>query len=432
MKLGIYTDLCTRGLYYLSLPVIQAARELGHRVQVFPRKGRPLEVRSKLLPPDFVEFDWIVAPEFVKYEQEKVSYEDCWQKFCDSVDRLLVFEDPMPTHGCAADFVVLGEMIDDSVGTLEKLREYETIISPTRETMRVMDGWQAGLNVRYVPWICEWDPVCSHGAGFLFNGGSGGIYSRRGGPAVCEAAMIVRLMHGNAFRFTYKTQVIGTTSPGSTVRRADHSQLLIGGDMSREELQALYMGHAVMLAPSRTEGCGMPFIEAQTLGIPVITTNAPPMNEYVKHRENGWLVSARPASRRGLMVEYDVDPMELAQVIDHLIRDPFELAAVREKTWNETRALEPRRSSWNDLWGMIWKGGFDAKGNGAEAPSTGKEEGPQGGEAGRLHLRDAASAGVDPLQTVQAQEKEVVGGNGPPPDKKMLTSRVVPLDSPSV
>ena len=46
----------------------------------------------------------------------------------------------------------------------------------------------------------------------------------------------------------------------------------------------------VYVYPSRLDGIGLTLPEALSCGLPVITTSSPPMNEFVKHLENGLLV----------------------------------------------------------------------------------------------------------------------------------------------
>jgi glycosyltransferase involved in cell wall biosynthesis len=50
-------------------------------------------------------------------------------------------------------------------------------------------------------------------------------------------------------------------------------------EVSNEELQALYGNALALLFPSHEEGFGLPIIEAQASGCPVITTRRPPMSE---------------------------------------------------------------------------------------------------------------------------------------------------------
>ena len=55
--------------------------------------------------------------------------------------------------------------------------------------------------------------------------------------------------------------------------------VLEAGNVSDEDLDALYSGAAALLFPSREEGFGWPILEAQACGCPVITTNRAPMTE---------------------------------------------------------------------------------------------------------------------------------------------------------
>jgi glycosyltransferase involved in cell wall biosynthesis len=54
---------------------------------------------------------------------------------------------------------------------------------------------------------------------------------------------------------------------------------------------AYTFGH-IVVQPSKWEGLGLTYIEAMISGIPAITTDAPPMNEFVEHEKTGWLVGA--------------------------------------------------------------------------------------------------------------------------------------------
>ncbi len=50
-------------------------------------------------------------------------------------------------------------------------------------------------------------------------------------------------------------------------------------DLSKEQVREQYLRSDVLLFPSLYEGFGLPIIEAQALGVPVITSNKPPMNQ---------------------------------------------------------------------------------------------------------------------------------------------------------
>tara|TARA_Y100000310_G_scaffold189459_1_gene189424 strand:- start:1780 stop:2829 length:1050 start_codon:yes stop_codon:yes gene_type:complete len=70
------------------------------------------------------------------------------------------------------------------------------------------------------------------------------------------------------------------------------SNIIIGEqDLSRDQLAALYQTAHVALLPSKVEGIGLSFLEAIGCGLPIITVNKAPMNEYVDHYLNGFICS---------------------------------------------------------------------------------------------------------------------------------------------
>ncbi len=90
-------------------------------------------------------------------------------------------------------------------------------------------------------------------------------------------------------------------------------RLELRGRVSEEEKLRLLREAAVVAAPSRYEGFGIPLIEAMAAGTPVVTTDVPACNEVITHERNG------------LLVPYD-DVNALATAIVRLLRDR-ELAA---------------------------------------------------------------------------------------------------------
>ena len=72
-----------------------------------------------------------------------------------------------------------------------------------------------------------------------------------------------------------------------------HKVSYVDGVLSREFMPYLYNACDVYAAPSRQEGFGMPHVEAQACGKPVLSVDAMGIKETVIHGETGLL--ARPA-----------------------------------------------------------------------------------------------------------------------------------------
>lgn len=133
-------------------------------------------------------------------------------------------------------------------------------------------------DVYYVPWPIDVNrfqfkqrDICRS---FLFNNGTGGgmAYKRNGGrhsPRKGVDAVIAAARALNKIPFTIRTQIPIASTPRNVV--------VIGEDATNE---GLYEHGDIALQPSRYEGIGLQMLEAQACGLPIITTDAPPMNEY--------------------------------------------------------------------------------------------------------------------------------------------------------
>lgn len=87
--------------------------------------------------------------------------------------------------------------------------------------------------------------------------------------------------------------------------RMANPRLLLAGAYSDEDMRQVYCSMDVLLAPSQGEGFGLPIVEAQACGIPVITTDHSAMTENVGV---GWRVKPLrlfPTLLWGKMAEAD-------------------------------------------------------------------------------------------------------------------------------
>jgi len=124
---------------------------------------------------------------------------------------------------------------------------------------------------------------------FIHNAGYGGARWRKNTLAVVEAFNIVCRKKKDAVLILksqkpiceYPEKVRDIISNNGRIR-------VIEKDLSMAGLIALYRSCHVSVLPSKWEGIGIPFIESLALGLPVITVDAPPMNEWVKDTYNGF------------------------------------------------------------------------------------------------------------------------------------------------
>ena len=101
---------------------------------------------------------------------------------------------------------------------------------------------------------------------------------------------------------------------------------LIREHLPTQALREIQNSHGVHLCPSRAEGWGHYIHEAQSCGAMVVTTDAPPMNEFVTQRD-GYLVAWERKEKRKLGDLFFVRQSALEQSIaDILVRHDDEKA----------------------------------------------------------------------------------------------------------
>lgn len=89
------------------------------------------------------------------------------------------------------------------------------------------------------------------------------------------------------------------------------------GFISNKKLKKIQNSSGLHLCPSETEGFGQYISEALSCGAICITTNAPPMNEFISDQR--CLVEYTHSSKQDLATNYYVDPVHLEQVVNNLM-----------------------------------------------------------------------------------------------------------------
>jgi glycosyltransferase involved in cell wall biosynthesis len=223
-------------------------------------------------------------------------------------------------------------------------RAFDVIYSLTRcEQARYSQHF--GLESPYIPWGCHpeltrpslkrrTDAVC-----FFYPGGY--LRDRKPTRAVIEAftrtsrddlRLIVKtqhpLRHSHLQSWPPEPRPRWRRHPVDTPVSAgqlDPRVELHCEDVDVEEYYELFSSCHVCIAPSRWEGLGLHFYEALAFGLPIITNDAAPMNETVRHLESGILVPSPVigSAKSGIAAcEPDVDALHLAieELADETLR----------------------------------------------------------------------------------------------------------------
>jgi len=135
---------------------------------------------------------------------------------------------------------------------------------------------------------------------FLFNAGWGGVQWRKNPLAVVEAFDIASKSDDSIY-LMFKTQlpVKKYETEVQEIIKNNQNIIVIEDNLSQAQLMSLYSKCSVSLLPSKWEGIGIPFLESLAMGLPVITVDSPPMNEWVLDGDNGYCCKlAREETRK--------------------------------------------------------------------------------------------------------------------------------------
>ncbi|WP_406694966.1 glycosyltransferase [Singulisphaera sp. Ch08] len=246
------------------------------------------------------------------------------REFLEGLDWLLFCERPQ------LDFVVeMAHEMGVRIGCvpmwehLEELSRWirivDLMICPTRFSHTILERWRERLGLHYelalVSWPIDLDRfpfrprrVCHK---FLFINGLGGMRTleqqspnwdgRKGLWIIAEAAKRA------------PTVPILVRSQAAYIPR-----LPANVEVRRDNLEdaaALYDEGDVCIQPSRWEGLGLPLLECQASGLPLVTTDAPPMNEHRPLLAVRASATRARLSRHRTIPVHEVDPDDLARAL---------------------------------------------------------------------------------------------------------------------
>ncbi len=123
----------------------------------------------------------------------------------------------------------------------------------------------------------------------------GRLVASKGLVFLIEAAKLLR-ERGTAFKLTIAGRGEDSLMLKMMVRNYGlENEVRFLGQVSREELYRLYAGAALFVLPSfvRLEAFGIVQLEALAMGLPVVASDLPGVNEVVRNTQGGWLVPPR-------------------------------------------------------------------------------------------------------------------------------------------
>lgn len=214
---------------------------------------------------------------------------------------------------------------------LDHYKKYTKIISPSGFQTKLMrrKGLYNTVHIKWGAFFEEIDNVVRptrnpNKVTFYHCAGSGGVGDRKNTDKVIEAYKLMQTPNTNLIITHLSSKVF-----------------------SRSEIISFIKGADVLLNPSKWDTIGLNNIEANICGIPVITTDAPPMNELIKDNVNGLLVNAKKViTDKVTCPAYDVDVKDLAKKMaictnDMILRTLQSNARVFAETnfdWNKNKS----------------------------------------------------------------------------------------------
>lgn len=233
---------------------------------------------------------------------------------------------------------------------LEWLAFVDLMLCPTRIALQQMTDWKKrygfGWEAVYIPWPIDTErfrfrqrQACRR---FLFvNGWGGGIhrldgsslaYRRKGFELIVEAARLAPKLEF----VVYSQEANAVPVPGNIEMRPAPIDNL-----------ALYQDCDVCVQPSHYEGLGLQLLECQAAGMPLVTTDAAPMNEYNPFRMIPVCGAEVITVGSGPISSQLMRPRDLVALLEPLVHTD-----IREAS-RAAREFVVARHSWNAACGVL-------------------------------------------------------------------------------
>lgn len=227
---------------------------------------------------------------------------------------------------------------DDSVKCFDL---YDFVVCNTKRHHSVFEHHK---NAIYIPWgvqsFAQRPPVNHNELTFFHNLGFNP--QRKGTDLVIQAFQELKAPHTRL--------ILHAQKPSSDFPQLE---ILIAGSEAIEWIDkevpppGLYHKGDVYVYPSRLEGIGLSLPEALSEGLPVITTDEAPMNEFVFNGENGRLATVQRQWKREDGYYWnmsEVDVASLTSAMRYYVEQQDQLSAFKSKTLD----LAKTKLNWNE------------------------------------------------------------------------------------
>lgn len=333
MKIGIVTTWFERGAAYVSRQYRDVlAKE--HEVFIYARGGESYAQGDPNW--DTPEVTW------GRQLPSKVPTEMCLKDFEQWIRahqiELLIFNEqwwwPAVAHANALGVITCAYIDYYTETTVPFFGLYDRLICNTERHLSAFD-WHPGAV--FVPWGTDISvfkpqarPASANSQEIVFFHSAGISPGRKGTDLLLSA---FAQLSGPAKLLVHIQRDLKKALPEQA---ALIDQLRAEGRLLTEErtvtAPGLFHLGDVYVYPTRLEGIGLTLMEAAACGLPVIVTDAPPMNEFIRHEQNGRLVKvARQIARADgyLWPQAIVDIASLRDALQWYVDHPEQLSACK-------------------------------------------------------------------------------------------------------
>lgn len=310
MNIGIVTTWYERGAAYVSRAYMAALQNQGNKVYIYARGGDFYARGNSVWDLENVTYSKEYKPLNKKY-QILTGFDELY------VD-MVHFEKWLQNHNI--DVVIFNE--EHGFNTVKRVKNLGYIVGAyidyyTAETIKNFSVYDFLLcntqrhysvfcnhpNCWYIPWGTDLKLFKAERGNqniqkdshlvFFHSAGFGGINNRKGTDLVLKAFQKVK----GAVKLIIHSQVPVMKYGKEASELIKHDNRIIFIEKTVPAPGLYHLGD-VFVYPSRLEGIGLCIPEALACGLPVITTDNAPMNEFVKDNENGLLVKVKEIRKR--------------------------------------------------------------------------------------------------------------------------------------